>query len=284
MDIWEANKNAAAYTPHPCSVTQQTRCSGVDCGDSTDRYNGVCDKDGCDFNSWRMGNKSFLGPGLTVDTNSKITVVTQFITDGTDTGPLKSINRLYVQGGKVIQNSMTNFSGITATNSISDTFCTQQKTLFGDTNSFTAKGGLTGMGSAMDKGMVLALSIWDDHAASALWLDSNYPTTADATKPGISRGPCATTSGVPADIEASAPNSSVTYSNIKFGTIGSTYSTTGGTVTPTGTGGGTTTPPTQTGCTSPKYGQCGGTGYTGCTVCASGSTCKVSNPYYSQCL
>ncbi|TKA80074.1 hypothetical protein B0A55_02476 [Friedmanniomyces simplex] len=33
-----------------------------------------------------------------------------------------------------------------------------------------------------------------------------------------------------------------------------------------------------------KYGQCGGSGYTGSTTCASGSTCKVSNAYYSQCL
>lgn len=28
----------------------------------------------------------------------------------------------------------------------------------------------------------------------------------------------------------------------------------------------------------------GGEGYTGPTACASGSTCTVSNPYYSQCL
>ncbi|KAJ3045013.1 hypothetical protein HDV00_012433 [Rhizophlyctis rosea] len=33
-----------------------------------------------------------------------------------------------------------------------------------------------------------------------------------------------------------------------------------------------------------KYGQCGGQGYTGPVTCASGSTCKVSNQYYSQCL
>ncbi|KZS96273.1 cellulose-growth-specific protein, partial [Sistotremastrum niveocremeum HHB9708] len=33
-----------------------------------------------------------------------------------------------------------------------------------------------------------------------------------------------------------------------------------------------------------KYGQCGGSGYTGPTTCAAGSTCTVSNPYYSQCL
>ncbi|KAF8198626.1 alfa-L-arabinofuranosidase precursor [Pholiota molesta] len=43
----------------------------------------------------------------------------------------------------------------------------------------------------------------------------------------------------------------------------------------------TTTPvsgPIQT-----QYGQCGGTGYTGPTVCASPFACKVSNTYYFQC-
>ncbi|RFU26461.1 lytic polysaccharide monooxygenase, partial [Scytalidium lignicola] len=39
------------------------------------------------------------------------------------------------------------------------------------------------------------------------------------------------------------------------------------------------------GCSVPKYGQCGGQPYTGCTVCAAGSTCSaVSPPYYYQCL
>lgn len=38
--------------------------------------------------------------------------------------------------------------------------------------------------------------------------------------------------------------------------------------------------PTQT-----KYGQCGGTGYTGITTCVSGTTCQaISAPYYYQCL
>jgi len=61
----------------------------------------------------------------------------------------------------------------------------------------------------------------------------------------------------------------------------------GGTTNPTTSKpstGTTTKPPTTTGCTQTKYGQCGGTGYTGCTVCASGSTCTYSNDYYSQCL
>ncbi|KDQ11681.1 glycoside hydrolase family 10 protein [Botryobasidium botryosum FD-172 SS1] len=34
----------------------------------------------------------------------------------------------------------------------------------------------------------------------------------------------------------------------------------------------------------PVYGQCGGIGYTGSTVCDSGSTCVYSNDWYSQCL
>jgi hypothetical protein len=39
------------------------------------------------------------------------------------------------------------------------------------------------------------------------------------------------------------------------------------------------------GCTpAAKYAQCGGTGFTGCTSCASGSTCNVINQYYHQCV
>ncbi|KAI0381672.1 lytic polysaccharide monooxygenase [Hypomontagnella monticulosa] len=38
------------------------------------------------------------------------------------------------------------------------------------------------------------------------------------------------------------------------------------------------------GCAQARYQQCGGQGYTGCTACADGLTCKeVSAPYYSQC-
>ena len=36
-------------------------------------------------------------------------------------------------------------------------------------------------------------------------------------------------------------------------------------------------------CTTAQWGQCGGTGFTGCTTCASGFKCNVVNAYYSQC-
>ncbi|EKM59094.1 glycoside hydrolase family 7 protein [Phanerochaete carnosa HHB-10118-sp] len=282
MDIWEANSDAAAFTPHPCTTDGQTQCSGDDCTRDT----GLCDADGCDFNSFRLGNKTFLGNGLTVDTSKPFTVVTQFVTsDNTTTGTLSEIRRVYVQGGKVIQNSVVNVPGIDAVNSITDEFCTEQKTVFGDTDYFSQHGGLQQMGESLGNGMVLALSVWDDYAASMLWLDSDYPTTKDGSSPGVSRGTCATTSGVPAQIESQAPSSKVVFSNIKFGDIGSTFS--GGTTSlppppPPASGSGSSAGPAPTGSVS-QWGQCGGTGYSGPTVCASGFTCHVLNPYYSQC-
>ncbi|KAF7934014.1 uncharacterized protein EAE97_008375 [Botrytis byssoidea] len=48
---------------------------------------------------------------------------------------------------------------------------------------------------------------------------------------------------------------------------------------------GTTTTITSPGSTGvAHYGQCGGTGYTGSTTCASPYTCTYANAYYSQCL
>ncbi|KAH7340999.1 hypothetical protein B0J17DRAFT_341824 [Rhizoctonia solani] len=36
--------------------------------------------------------------------------------------------------------------------------------------------------------------------------------------------------------------------------------------------------------TAPLYSQCGGTGWSGATICVTGSTCTKLNDYYSQCL
>jgi len=221
MDIWESNSMATAYTPHICSVNGQTRCNGTQCGDAPDnRYNGVCDKDGCDFNSFRQGDKNFFGKGMTVDSSKPFTVVTQFITtDGTDSGTLGEIKRVYVQNGKVIQNSHTNFPGIQDYDSVSDNFCNDQKKLFGDNNDFEKKGGLSALGKSLDNGMVLVLSLWDDHDVNMLWLDSDYPTDKPASNPGIARGSCSTSSGKPDDVESQYPNANVKYFNLKYGTI-----------------------------------------------------------------
>lgn len=225
MDLWEANSISTAYTPHPCTASGLSVCTGSACGSPDQgRYNTVCDPDGCDFNSYRMGDTSFYGPGKTVNTNSKFTIVTQFLTNtGTSSGTLSEIRRFYVQNGKVIPNSMTKVSGVTATNSITPKYCDEVKTAFGDTKSFQNKGGFSGMSSSLARGGVLVLSIWDDYFANMLWLDSTYPTDKPASTPGVARGTCSTSSGKPSEIESSAANSQVIYSNIKFGDINSTF-------------------------------------------------------------
>lgn len=147
MDIWEANSRATAYTPHPCSITGTYICEGIDCGDNSkdERYQGVCDKDGCDFNSWRLGDQKFYGRGardFKVDSRKKVTVVTQFITEGNrDDGDLIDIRRFYVQDGKVIPNSNVSIAGVRG-DSITDKVCSDMKEAFGDVDDFNLKGGL----------------------------------------------------------------------------------------------------------------------------------------------
>ena len=214
MDIWEANSMAAAYTPHPCNKDGPYKCTdGTDCDK-------ICDQPGCDFNSWRMGDKTFYGPGLTIDTKQKFTVVTQFINDAS--GTLTEIKRKYVQGGKVIENSQSTAGGLTG-NSITDKWCAAQKVAFKDNNVFESMGGLKVMGGALTRGMVLVMSIWDDHFAKMLWLNSDYPVGGDPAQPGVNRGPCDNASGDPAQVESKDAASQVIYSNIRWGDIDSTY-------------------------------------------------------------
>ena len=227
MDIWESNSISSAYTAHVCTVQGQTRCEGHECGDdaSGERHTGVCDKDGCDFNPYRMGDKTFYGPSpnFTINTTMPFTVVTQFITnDGTDNGELYAIRRLWVQGGKVIQTRNVTVGG-KMYNSVTDNFCNAQKQEFGDPNDYEKRGGHKTMSESLDRGMVLVMSLWDDHAVYMLWLDSDYPLDKSPTAPGVARGTCATTSGKPADVESQHPDASVTYSNIKYGELDSTY-------------------------------------------------------------
>jgi len=222
MDIWEANSISTAYTPHPCTTIGQHRCEGDACGGtySSDRYGGTCDPDGCDFNTYRQGVKDFYGPGMTVDTGKKFTVVTQFI-KGSD-GNLSEIKRFYVQDGKTIENPSSTIEGNTG-NSITPDFCKSQKTAFGDKDTFNDKGGFAQFSKGLAQPMVLVMSVWDDHHSNMLWLDSTYPTDASPDEPGKGRGTCETSSGVPSEIETSQASDQVTYSNIKFGPIGSTF-------------------------------------------------------------
>lgn len=200
MDLWEANSMATAYTPHPCNVSGIYGCTGSLCGSS-----GVCEKSGCGWNSYQQGNTSFYGPGLTVDTTKPFTVTTQFITDdGTTTGKLTEIRRYYTQNGVLIPNAVsTKYPGL---NYIDDTFCTAA-----DSHS-AALGGLSAIGEALGRGMVLIFCLWQDSSQFMNWLDSTVDNA----------GPCNSTAGDPATIIADYPNAAITYSNVKWGELGST--------------------------------------------------------------
>lgn len=228
MDILEGNSQATAYTLHPCSTSGQYRCSGTECS-ASDAQSSICDKDGCGFNPYQVGDQAFLGTGKKIDTKKKFTVVTQFITsDGTSNGDLTEIRRLWVQDGVVYQNPESSFTGLTG-DSLTDKFCDGASTLFGGNNVFKARGGMGAIGDAMADGMVLTFSIWTDATTHMLWLDGDFPIGYDPSKPGISRGPCPADSGNPADVLREQSDATVTFSDIRIGDIGSTYS--GGTTT-----------------------------------------------------
>jgi len=202
MDIWEANARSQAFTPHACNITGVYKCTGEDeCGQPV----GVCDEWGCSYNPYKNGVHDYYGPGMKVDTKRKFTVTTQFITDnGNANGTLTEIQRLYVQDGKVIQNQVTSAGGHNVS-AITNGYCNSTATWF------QKRGGLADMGQALERGMVLAFSIWNDNGGFMKWLDSGEA------------GPCNDTEGDPALIKENNPETSVTFSNIKWGEIGSTY-------------------------------------------------------------
>ncbi|KAJ0383688.1 hypothetical protein COL922a_009957 [Colletotrichum nupharicola] len=109
-----------------------------------------------------------------------------------------------------------------------------------------------------------------------------YPIPGPTLAAGISSSTAAQSTARPtATSSATAPGgaggSSSTMARTTTAAAPAT-TTTARTTTTTAAGGG------SGGSTVPKYGQCGGIGYTGSTTCASGSTCQVLNEYYSQCV
>jgi cellulose 1,4-beta-cellobiosidase len=152
-----------------------------------------------------------------------ITVVTQFVThDNSDSGEVVEVRRKYVQDGVVIDTPKINIAG-KEFDSITDEFCHAAKEWTSDPNDYSKKGGLSRMSKAFDKGMVLVMSLWDDAAAGMLWLDGDFPKDKPSTDPGVARGPCGPDSGNPDKVRREHPDAYVTYSNIRYGEIDSTY-------------------------------------------------------------
>lgn len=176
------------------------KCEGPECA-----FDGVCDKNGCGYNPYAVGHKDFYGYEKLVDTSRPFTVVTQFPSD--EEGNLIEYRRFYIQDGKKIDNPPVLENGEpTEVNWMDDPYCAATGAA-----RYMDLGATKGMGDAMSRGMVLAFSVWWDEGGHMEWLDHDYA------------GPCAEGEGAPSVIRESQPDTSVTFSNIKWGEIDSTY-------------------------------------------------------------
>merc|ERR1712048_1505941 len=210
IDLWEANSISTAFTMHACSENNYA-CTGTDCGDNgPDRFKGVCDKNGCDIQSNRLNGKDakFWGPGSDNKINSQqpVTVTTQFITDdGTDNGQVTQVRQFYTQNGVTIEHPQYTVNG-NQHDRITDEYCADSVAQTQDGTNFLDKGGMKTISESLEQGVVLVMSLWDDHYANMLWLDSTYPV--DSSDPGAYRGSCSTDSGGPTPSPSPTPTPS----------------------------------------------------------------------------
>lgn len=225
FDVWEANSMANAFTTHACDLMEggaHPCTTPEECGEGESWYKGLCDRDGCDFNPFRVGDRHFYGPGKAykLDSTQPFTVVTQFITsDGTDDGDLVEIKRFYVQNNRRIWNPKIDIAHVDPLRAIMDHTCAQTKRAFDETDANVVVGGLKRMGEALKRGVVLTMSIWADDAHQMQWLDGTFKDG-----PGSVRGLCGPDSGKSAELQAQVPNASVTFANIRVGCLDSTTS------------------------------------------------------------
>jgi cellulase len=201
MDIWEANARATHLAPHPCNVTALVECEGAAC-----EFDGICDKNGCGFNPYRVGHPDYYGTdsSFQVDTSRPFTVVTQFPAD--QDGTLIEYHRLYVQDGKVHRQPASTLPGVPNINYANDEFCEAT-----GSERYMDLGATAQMGNALTRGMVLAMSVWWDAGNGMEWLNSGEA------------GPCSIEEGHPDYITEIQPDTSVTFSNMRWGEIGSTF-------------------------------------------------------------
>jgi hypothetical protein len=215
-------------TVHSCEQPGAVRCEGITCGDNPNhRFDGECDKNGCDFNPYREGAHDFYGPGpgFQLDSTRPMRVVTQFITtDGTDSGDLKEMRRFYIQDNKTIHSPYPSYASGQEYNAISEDMCKAQMTNFTDRyDVFSRVGGVKGMGDAMRRSMALVFSLWDDHDVGMIWLDATDPYPAPPGKAGAQRGTCNQTSGNYSFVEKYHADAYVLFSDVRYGEIGTTY-------------------------------------------------------------
>ncbi|KAK1726769.1 hypothetical protein CaCOL14_009301 [Colletotrichum acutatum] len=217
FDVWNSNAHSYSMISKPCVDTGYGVCQTTDCDAANAGVPGqvLCDRFGCDYNPYRLGDKEFYGKFKTVDTSRKFTVVTQFSED--------NIKQFFIQDGKRIETPAASYPGFPNTSGLSPDYCKALPTNFQDPEYFAQVGGYPRHNEALRRPMVLTMSISNDYWANNLWLDSTFPPDR-AGLPGAERGPCPSWGNgpEPQEVERYYPNAKVAWSNIRFGPIGTT--------------------------------------------------------------
>ena len=118
-------------------------------------------------------------------------------------GDLIGIEQVYVQNGQQIHH--LNQAALGNKNLETDVTCAAPKVVFEDRNRFAEMGGMKLMGEALDHGMVLVISMWDDIAVSMNRLDSDMGVVSSGAAPGALRGPCNHAEGKPEILREAHP-------------------------------------------------------------------------------
>jgi hypothetical protein len=230
MDLFEGNTVAQQYTTHGCSDACASFTEGVAECEFTGSPKTVCDQSGCGLNPFRYGpgttydaelnNEAWHGVGsdFEIDTSKPFTVTTQFQD--------ASISRFYQQNGKrvdlptlyVLPPSDGSHYGAFESPKIQEDFCAD---IYDRWDGGAGYKPLEQMFKNMENGMVLAMSAWyaqetyvngkpSGEQTGMSWMDgvNNWGHYTKA-------GPCHETTSDAGDHQA-------TFSNIRFGAIGTT--------------------------------------------------------------
>ncbi|GAB1317444.1 hypothetical protein MFIFM68171_07654 [Madurella fahalii] len=217
--VWNSNAHSFSMSSHTCPQEDYQICEWYICDGTSfgpDVFGPRCDRMGCDYNPYRMGNKDFYGKGKEVDTARKFTVVTQWTED--------KVTQFFIQDGRKIDIPAPTWDGLPNHSGLTAELCEALPVVFGDDDLFVQNGGWKRHTSMLNQPMVLVMSIGLDHYAHNLWLDSLYPPyDNDENSPGKERGDCLPIEdNDPLVVENKHPNAKVVWSNIRFGPIGST--------------------------------------------------------------
>jgi cellulase len=172
----------------------RTRDSEATCG----QPKGYCDKWACACNAYSHGHRDFYrrNRNKTVDTNRKMTVVTQFVaSNGRSDGKLADIKHVYIQDGKVIKSVVAKVGGGLQVDSMTDGYCNATATWTQE------RGGIEVMSEALARGMALIFSLRADDGGFVNWMDSGNPGPYNDRD----------TEGNPALIVQHTPDASVTF-------------------------------------------------------------------------